>query len=1091
MDNLDLGQTIRSYSPGQQVFSRYTLERILGRGGMGIVWLARDQRLDRNIALKFLPEIVSGDHESIEELKRESRRCLDLTHPNIVRIYDFNEEEDIAAISMEFIDGPTLATRKTETADRSLSPQELKEWVRQICIALDYAHCSARLVHRDIKPANLMIDAANNIKISDFGIAVTLSDSVSRVSNMSGSSGTPFYMSPQQMLGQRPAPADDLYSLGATLYELITSKPPFHTGNIIAQIERVTPPSMAERRAELERAPMEIPSEWEETIAACLAKEPSERPASAHELASRLGLEFTPANPAALAQSATSTPTRLTHKPRPTRTSQGPRLSIALLVITVLLAGAASYYFGYYMPEQKRRTEAYETALAQASELRRNGDPARALVEARRALDLLPEQPRAQALVNSIQEELNRHAEIERLLRNAKSMTQWTEEEQSLSALQTILELDPLHGEAKTLLQALHARQQQRNDLLQTAEKAVQQADSPASFESAAAAIAEAEKVAPGHDHLPVLRQTLTEQQRIYASQLQERQARARQLVQQALLPENEDRANGLIAEATALFPEYSGIAEARKTLADREAKRIAHRNVIEQATKLREQIQKTTTVQEATPLLASLEKLLHPYLEENDEQFRQLFNQSNEYLQTLRAKEAKIAHENKLRGQLNGPITLANAPTLRKAADELAQVAPNDPLPSKIRQATTLEYWMERAETASRQLSNSDDADRAFRTAIIHTVHARNGNPNLSLAKLEEVARKSNLNSPSESTLQRTIGEIMLKQKNFSGAMALLDKIKHDWSGRTYGRYLAEKLGPLGRREDAKRALLKAHELQEKYIRNSKDREEKTPFSRGNHYREMAVSAALAGLNTEAREYFQKSDRFYNSVSRDEAEHAWLYLASAYALAGWFSDAETVAQRIATGGYLTPMVAYGVWLNIADTHISKGNEAAANRTLATGRSSLIGAMSRFKNLDAGRINESLQKARWTAYCSYQVEQKNPAEAWSLYQKNNGTLLFNSSVFHEILDGFIQQNNLDQAVAMVREPKISFSSTPSVEDQVNTESIVAAARGKVAAALLVQRGLPAFEQFSANLTKPGEQYQIYIKVLDALTPLPE
>ncbi|HRI83365.1 MAG TPA: hypothetical protein PLF88_13055, partial [Opitutaceae bacterium] len=89
MDDLDLGATIKGFSPGQKVFNRFTLQRILGRGGMGVVWLARDEDLERDVALKFLPEIVALDRESVAELKRETRRNPELTHPHIVRIYDF------------------------------------------------------------------------------------------------------------------------------------------------------------------------------------------------------------------------------------------------------------------------------------------------------------------------------------------------------------------------------------------------------------------------------------------------------------------------------------------------------------------------------------------------------------------------------------------------------------------------------------------------------------------------------------------------------------------------------------------------------------------------------------------------------------------------------------------------------------------------------------------------------------------------------------------------------------------------------------------------------------------------------------------
>ncbi|MCW5549147.1 MAG: protein kinase [Opitutaceae bacterium] len=300
MDDLDLGATIKGFAPGQKVFNRYTLKKILGRGGMGVVWLARDEELEREVALKFLPEIVALDPEAMADLKRETRRNLDLTHPHIVRIYDFVSDNRTAAISMEYVDGATLSALKLERPGRVFTIAELTVWLEQLCTALTYAHTKAKIVHRDLKPANLMITRNGDLKITDFGIARGISDSVSRVSaQLAGSSGTPVYMSPQQMMGERAAVTDDIYAIGATLYELLTGKPPFHSGNIIMQVQAKVPPSLAERRAELGVTGEVIPAPWERTIASCLAKEAAERPPSTLELLGRLkGDAAKPAAPA-------------------------------------------------------------------------------------------------------------------------------------------------------------------------------------------------------------------------------------------------------------------------------------------------------------------------------------------------------------------------------------------------------------------------------------------------------------------------------------------------------------------------------------------------------------------------------------------------------------------------------------------------------------------------------------------------------------------------------------------------------------------------------------------------------------------------
>src|SRR5437899_4109831 len=244
--------TTRELVAGQRIFNRYTLKRTLGRGGMGIVWLARDEELERDVALKFLPDLMIQDRSVFDQLKREAKRCLELTHSHIVRIHDFIHDERSGCISMEYIDGETLSNLRTEKEQKVFEPDEIATWTSQLCDALDYAHNRAKVIHRDLKPANLMVNQRRNLKISDFGIARSLSDSVSRLTVEQGRSGTLVYMSPQQLNGERCTHLDDIYSLGATIYELLTSKPPFYSGNINRQICERVAPSMTQRRKELD-----------------------------------------------------------------------------------------------------------------------------------------------------------------------------------------------------------------------------------------------------------------------------------------------------------------------------------------------------------------------------------------------------------------------------------------------------------------------------------------------------------------------------------------------------------------------------------------------------------------------------------------------------------------------------------------------------------------------------------------------------------------------------------------------------------------------------------------------------------------------
>jgi serine/threonine protein kinase/Tfp pilus assembly protein PilF len=264
---------------------------------MGIVWLARDEALERDVALKFLPELMIYDRAAFDQLRRETKRCLELTHPHIVRIHDFVHDERSGGISMEYIDGETLSNLRTEKEQGVFQPDEIATWIGQLCDALDYAHNRAKIIHCDLKPANLMVNQRGDLKIQDFGIARSLADPISRITVEKGRSGTLVYMSPQQLNGEGCTPLDDIYSLGASIYELLTSKPPFYSGNIDRQICERVAPLMTERRKELNIEPAIVPQLWEDTVAACLAKDRSRRPGSAAEVAQRLQLTLAQPRP--------------------------------------------------------------------------------------------------------------------------------------------------------------------------------------------------------------------------------------------------------------------------------------------------------------------------------------------------------------------------------------------------------------------------------------------------------------------------------------------------------------------------------------------------------------------------------------------------------------------------------------------------------------------------------------------------------------------------------------------------------------------------------------------------------------------------
>jgi serine/threonine protein kinase len=286
-NDLDFGPTLRGMREGLKVFERYTLVRQVGRGGMGVVWLARDGKLDLDVALKLLPESLWHDEVAVSDLRRETKRCMKLSHTNIVRVFDLVDDGSTAAIVMEYVEGRTLSRWRLEQDGRVLQVQDILNWLGQLEGALTYAHEEARIVHRDLKPANLMLTRNGVLKVMDFGIASSLSESISRVSRggqMASAGGTLPYMSPQQVSGFPPSVADDVYSLGATLYELLTGKPPFFRGNLPHQIETIVPPSLVERRAELGVVGAgEISEVWERMVAACLEKDSRKRPLTVKE----------------------------------------------------------------------------------------------------------------------------------------------------------------------------------------------------------------------------------------------------------------------------------------------------------------------------------------------------------------------------------------------------------------------------------------------------------------------------------------------------------------------------------------------------------------------------------------------------------------------------------------------------------------------------------------------------------------------------------------------------------------------------------------------------------------------------------------
>jgi uncharacterized delta-60 repeat protein len=272
-------------SPGVRVGgARFILKRLLGRGETSEVWLAQDVKGSRPVAMKFLPAALLSDANLVEKLKQDAARHRLLAHLNIAATYEFVRDYSSAAIVTEFVDGWSLATLKVDKLCGCYRIEEIGPWMRQLCAALDFAHNEFGIVHSDLKPANLLINAQEELKITDFALAQTVRMESSRRGLAKGIYGGLGFMSPQQVMGAEPSQADDIYSLGATIFDLLTGTPPFHKGEIFAQICSLKPPSMTERITELEIQDSPISPVWEDTVARCLAKNPAERPQSVKEV---------------------------------------------------------------------------------------------------------------------------------------------------------------------------------------------------------------------------------------------------------------------------------------------------------------------------------------------------------------------------------------------------------------------------------------------------------------------------------------------------------------------------------------------------------------------------------------------------------------------------------------------------------------------------------------------------------------------------------------------------------------------------------------------------------------------------------------
>jgi serine/threonine-protein kinase len=264
------------FLPGTVVAGRYRIAGLLGRGGMGEVYRATDLTLGQAVALKFLPETTASDERALARFYNEVRIARQVTHPNVCRVYDVGVTEGLHYISMEFVDGEDLGSLLRRIG--RLPVDKAVETARKLCAGLSAAH-EKGVLHRDLKPANVMIDGRGQVIIMDFGLAGLAEQLQGDVR-----SGTPAYMSPEQLAGTEVTVKSDIYALGLLLYEIFTGKRAFEAASLVELMqmqERAAPASITTVARDLD--PLA-----ERVIMRCLQPDPKQRPTSAMAVAAAL-----------------------------------------------------------------------------------------------------------------------------------------------------------------------------------------------------------------------------------------------------------------------------------------------------------------------------------------------------------------------------------------------------------------------------------------------------------------------------------------------------------------------------------------------------------------------------------------------------------------------------------------------------------------------------------------------------------------------------------------------------------------------------------------------------------------------------------
>jgi hypothetical protein len=315
---------------------RYEIIRLLGRGGMAAVFLARDLVLEREVAIKVLPPDMMGDGQLMARFQQEGKTAAKLDHPNIIPIHRVESEGGLAYIVMKYVSGQSLE-EKLGQRKRSLPTPQVRQLLREAALALAHAH-RRHVVHRDVKPANIMLDEDGRVFLTDFGISKAVQGST-QITSTGTIIGTPQYMSPEQAKGRNVDGRTDQYALAIVGYRALTGKVPFEgdAQSILYQQVHEPPPSVLERRPD-------TPPDLRIAIERALAKDPKARFPNMEEFAAWVSGERASSvdSSTITAVRAPVTAARAPAKTRelPASEGQGAGVYVALGTLVVLLTGA-------------------------------------------------------------------------------------------------------------------------------------------------------------------------------------------------------------------------------------------------------------------------------------------------------------------------------------------------------------------------------------------------------------------------------------------------------------------------------------------------------------------------------------------------------------------------------------------------------------------------------------------------------------------------------------------------------------------------------------------------------------------------------